>query len=56
MIKMQKADTDPIGFGLRYRATRHDPKGEWAAWQKLYPEIQFSVKVDIKIRGTGLIR
>ncbi|MEV5025915.1 Ger(x)C family spore germination protein [Paenibacillus sp. LPE1-1-1.1] len=53
--KIQKAKVDPIGFGLRYRAT-HPGNGAWKQWQSMYPAIKFKVLADIKIEGTGLIK
>jgi spore germination protein KC len=54
LVKMQKANVDPIGFGLRYRA-RHFEKDDWQTWQRLYPEMKFKVNVDVQIEDTGLV-
>jgi len=54
--KLRDAGTDPVGFGLRYRAEHHDPAGEWAEWQKLYPRVRFEVTAKVNIRGSGIIR
>ena len=51
---MQKANIDPIGFGLHYRG-RHFEKDDWEMWQRLYPNIKFKVNVDINISDTGLV-
>ncbi|OBZ12383.1 MULTISPECIES: Ger(x)C family spore germination protein [Bacillales] len=53
--KIQKAGVDPVGFGLRYRAT-HPGKDAWKQWQKIYPTIKFVVHANIIIEGTGLIK
>ncbi|MCA0755317.1 Ger(x)C family spore germination C-terminal domain-containing protein [Paenibacillus sp. N4] len=53
--KIRKAGVDPLGFGLRYRAT-HPGSGAWKEWQSIYRDIKFIVKADIKIEGTGLIK
>lgn len=54
LVKMQKADIDPIGFGLHYRG-RHIERNDWETWQRLYPKIKFKVNVDVKISDTGLV-
>jgi len=53
--KIQRANVDPIGFGLRYRAT-HPGKDAWKEWQSIYPDIKFVVNANIKIEGTGIIK
>ncbi|MGO4543202.1 Ger(x)C family spore germination protein [Paenibacillus sp. 2TAB23] len=53
--KIQKANVDPIGFGLRYRAN-HPGKDVWKEWKSIYPNIAFKVNADIRIEGTGLIK
>lgn len=54
--KLQEGKVDPVGFGLRYRATRHRPDTEWEEWQRLYPRIQFHVRVKVELKGTGIIK
>jgi spore germination protein KC len=54
LVKLQKANVDPIGFGLRYRA-RHFERSDWERWQGLYPTIKFKVHTDVQINDTGLI-
>ncbi|MBP1154180.1 MULTISPECIES: Ger(x)C family spore germination protein [unclassified Paenibacillus] len=54
--KLQKLRVDPVGFGLRYIATRHNGPKDWETWRRLYPEIAFHVKVKVKLEGTGLIK
>ena len=53
--KIQKAGVDPVGFGLRYRAT-HPGSGAWKQWESIYPTVKFVVRANIKIEGTGLIK
>ncbi|WP_317890771.1 Ger(x)C family spore germination C-terminal domain-containing protein [Paenibacillus arenilitoris] len=53
--KIQKAGVDPLGFGLRYRAT-HPGNGAWGKWQSVYPHVKFVVETDMKIEGTGLLK
>lgn len=52
--KLQKANVDPIGFGLNYRG-KHFEKNDWETWQKLYPKIEFKVNANINIKDTGLV-
>ncbi|WP_026575227.1 Ger(x)C family spore germination protein [Bacillus sp. UNC438CL73TsuS30] len=52
--KIQKANLDPIGFGLHYRA-RHFNKNDWEEWQRIYPNITFRVNSKFQITDTGLI-
>lgn len=54
LMKLQKANVDPIGFGLRYRG-RHFEKDDWETWKRLYPTIKFKVNVDVQIEDTGLV-
>lgn len=55
LVKIQKAGVDPMGFGLRYRAT-HPGDQAWKDWQSIYPELEFAVDASITIEGTGLIK
>ncbi|EKN70753.1 Ger(x)C family germination protein [Neobacillus bataviensis LMG 21833] len=54
LVKIQKANLDPIGFGLRYRS-RHFNKDDWEQWQRIYPQIKFKVQTKVQIEDTGLI-
>ncbi|WP_058301399.1 Ger(x)C family spore germination protein [Gorillibacterium timonense] len=56
MEKIRDSGTDPLGFGLRYRATHHDADRDWTQWRALYPAMDFSVQVDCTMRGTGIIK
>jgi len=51
--KFQAIQVDPIGLGLRYRATRHRRDQEWEQWQALYPKLVFHVHVYVDILGSG---
>ncbi len=53
--KIQKSGVDPLGLGLRYRAT-HRGEAAWGHWQKIYPELDFQVNTQLKIEGTGIIK
>ncbi|MGG1401024.1 Ger(x)C family spore germination protein [Bacillus salipaludis] len=52
--KIQKANIDPIGFGLHYRS-RHFSKNDWEEWKRIYPNITFKVNSKFQITDTGLI-
>ncbi|WP_286231696.1 Ger(x)C family spore germination protein [Neobacillus mesonae] len=52
--KIQAANVDPLGFGLRYRA-RSFNKDDWEQWKKIYPNITFKVDTKVQITDTGLI-
>ncbi|KIL40483.1 hypothetical protein SD70_12940 [Gordoniibacillus kamchatkensis] len=55
--KLQKNNVDPIGLGLIYRARHYNNDSkDWETWQKIYPNLSFDVKVDVKIEGTGVIK
>ncbi|CAH2713004.1 hypothetical protein BACCIP111895_00137 [Neobacillus rhizosphaerae] len=54
LVKIQKANLDPIGFGLRYRS-RHFNNDDWEEWKRIYPTIKFKVKSKVQIEDTGLI-
>ncbi len=54
LVKMQKANVDPIGFGLRYRS-RHFGRNDWQKWRQLYPYVTFRVHAMVHIEDTGLI-
>jgi spore germination protein KC len=54
LVKIQKANVDPIGFGLRFRS-RHFNNDDWEEWKRIYPTITFQVQTKVKIDDTGLI-
>ncbi len=54
LVKIQKANLDPIGFGLRYRS-RHFNNDDWEQWKQIYPTIAFKVQTKVQIEDTGLI-
>lgn len=53
---MKKMQLDPLGFGLRYIATRHGGDKDWVEWQELYPLVEFNIKVNVTLEGTGEIK
>lgn len=54
LVKIQKANLDPVGFGLRYRARQFN-KNDWEEWKHIYPNITFKVNAKVEIEDTGLI-
>ncbi|MBJ6362021.1 Ger(x)C family spore germination protein [Paenibacillus sp. GCM10012307] len=55
--KFQRQGVDPIGFGLKYRATHYSGGDKsWQEWQGIYPNIEFDVQTRVTIEGTGLIK
>lgn len=55
LTTLQKNNVDPFGFGLRYRATRLSRKDIMDEWDRIYPEIEFNVKMNIQLQGTGAV-
>ncbi|SDO22158.1 germination protein, Ger(x)C family [Paenibacillus sp. yr247] len=54
--KFQSIGVDPIGLGLRYRATHHHREKEWEQWTAVYPQLVFHVNVKINLLGSGGIK
>ncbi|MBM7564855.1 Ger(x)C family spore germination protein [Paenibacillus sacheonensis] len=54
--KLQALQVDPVGFGLRYRATRYQRDKDWTAWEAMYPKLTFHAKVQIRIKSSGGIK
>ncbi|MDD9270094.1 Ger(x)C family spore germination protein [Paenibacillus sp. GCM10023248] len=55
--KFQKANLDPMGFGLDYRAHHFGSVDEeWRTWQGLYPELEFRVNIQMKLEGVGIVK
>ncbi|WP_028561895.1 Ger(x)C family spore germination protein [Paenibacillus pinihumi] len=55
--KFQRYGVDPVGFGIRYRATHYSGGDKtWQDWQRMYPNIDFDVQTHVTIEGTGLIK
>ncbi|RJG21780.1 Ger(x)C family spore germination protein [Paenibacillus thiaminolyticus] len=53
---LKKNQLDPIGFGLRYIATRHGGHQDWDNWKTLYPRVKFNVKAHVTLDSTGEIK
>ncbi|MCM3112579.1 Ger(x)C family spore germination protein [Lederbergia lenta] len=52
----QEKEVDPLGFGLRYKASRLHTKDTYAEWQKIYPDLVFEINVKTTIKSTGTIK
>ncbi|WP_062107055.1 Ger(x)C family spore germination protein [Bacillus niameyensis] len=55
LTAMQKENIDPLGFGLRYRATRLAQQDTLSQWENIYPNVKFEIHVDAKVKSTGTI-
>ncbi|MCM3160117.1 Ger(x)C family spore germination protein [Metabacillus litoralis] len=54
--KLQKEEVDPLGFGLRYRATKTGKESNKVEkWDEIYPNAQFKVKVSVDMKNVGII-
>lgn len=52
--KLQQSNVDPLGFGLRYRATHvGSTERVWKDWLELYPDAEFEVHTKVKITSSG---
>lgn len=56
LTSVQKEDLDPFGFGLRYRATRLNDKNTIKEWESIYPNLEFDITMDIRLKSTGAIQ
>ncbi|WP_438434565.1 Ger(x)C family spore germination protein [Gorillibacterium sp. sgz500922] len=56
MHKIQASGTDPLGFGLRYRAVHHGGDRDYAEWAKKYPEMEFTVEAKVHVLGAGVVK
>ncbi|OPA80283.1 hypothetical protein BVG16_05990 [Paenibacillus selenitireducens] len=54
---LQQTDSDPAGFGLRYRATYRDgDAAEWAYWVRHYPKATFDVVTEVHLTESSVIK
>ncbi|WP_092276531.1 Ger(x)C family spore germination C-terminal domain-containing protein [Brevibacillus centrosporus] len=54
--KLQSLGVDPIGFVLRYRATHYHGDEDWEKWKAIYPRLEWNIKVNIDLIGSGGIK
>ena len=55
LTKLQENDVDPFGFGIRYRATRLSHEGIMDEWNRIYPEIEFNVTLNVELKSPGAV-
>lgn len=55
LTKLQENNADPIGFGLRYQASKLHTEKTYKEWLQLYSELSFDVHVKVSIMSTGII-
>ncbi|UPG65968.1 hypothetical protein MVE64_21630 [Metabacillus endolithicus] len=54
--KLQKEEVDPLGFGLRYRATETGKESnKIEKWDEMYPDVQFKVNITVDMNNVGII-
>ncbi|MDW0111079.1 Ger(x)C family spore germination protein [Sporosarcina aquimarina] len=53
---LQEKNMDPFGFGLKYRATRLHTDKVLDDWKAIYPDLEFDVKVEVKLKSVGAIQ
>lgn len=53
LTSAQKEGLDPIGFGLRYRATRLNNDNTMDKWEEMYPHLEFNIDFDMDIQSLG---
>jgi spore germination protein KC len=51
----QEEGLDPLGFGLRYKATRLNNNKRYEEWKELYPKVTFEVNAKVSLKSTGVI-
>lgn len=51
--RLQELNVDPLGLGLKYQANYGMTKKEINKWEEIYPKIEFRVKSEVKLKGTG---
>lgn len=49
----QKQNVDPLGFGLRYKATNLHTGDTYKDWESLYPQAKFTLDINVNIISTG---
>lgn len=55
LTSAQEKGFDPIGFGLRYRATRLNDKNTATKWDAMYPDLQFNIDLKMDIQSIGAV-
>lgn len=55
LAKVHQTGLDPLGWGLRYTALNWNNATEIEDWKRIYPQLEFSVKANVKIEYSGMI-
>lgn len=55
LTKLQSLNSDPIGFGGKYRI-KYPEQWEQIDWHQIYPGVNFTVETEVSIKSTGLFR
>lgn len=56
LMKIHRTGLDPLGWGLRYSAMNWNNATEIEDWERIYPQLEFNVKANVKIDYSGIIR
>ncbi|HSU80684.1 MAG TPA: Ger(x)C family spore germination C-terminal domain-containing protein, partial [Candidatus Angelobacter sp.] len=52
---LQTLGVDPLGLGLNYQVKHGITDRDLQAWYAIYPNLEFHVKTDVKLKGTGTL-
>ncbi|QUW23140.1 Ger(x)C family spore germination protein [Sporosarcina sp. Marseille-Q4063] len=55
LVKVQKLDTDPFGYGRLYKKTQKGKELTIEEWREIYPTIEVDFNVDVEIIQHGVI-
>jgi hypothetical protein len=50
---LQDLNVDPLGLGLKYQAKYGMTEKEINKWEEIYPKLEFRVKSEVRLKGTG---
>lgn len=56
LVRIRASGMDPLGWGLHYGATHWNNATEMEQWERLYPRLDFQVKVKVDIKYSGMIK
>lgn len=56
LSQLKNWKVDPYGFGLMYKALHYRGDADWTRWEQIYPSVEFDVRPEVKITGTGIIK
>ena len=55
LVKLQGINSDPIGFGGKYRIENPE-QWEKIDWHQVYPGVRYNIQTDFSVESTGLFR